>query len=169
MSLFGAGWTLGSLKYLAESGVASVTYYETTGWLGVMELAGGCALPEQFPSRPGMVFPLFHVLADANEFAGADVRPAVSSRPLAFDGLALSNGGRLRVMLANVTDEPQAVTVTGLSPRVRVRTLDETNFDRATTADPLGYRANAGDEHGTVDGRLVLMLRPYAYARIDSA
>ena len=25
MSLFGAGWTLGSLKYLAESGVSSAT------------------------------------------------------------------------------------------------------------------------------------------------
>jgi hypothetical protein len=32
MSLLGAGWTMGSLKYLAESGVSSVTYYETTGW-----------------------------------------------------------------------------------------------------------------------------------------
>ncbi len=31
MSLLGAGWTLGSLKYLAQSGVQSVTYYETIG------------------------------------------------------------------------------------------------------------------------------------------
>jgi D-apionolactonase len=88
MSLFGAGWTLGSLKYLAESGVGSVTYYETTGWFGVMETEQGCPLPEQFPSRPGMVFPLYHVLADAGELAGAEVLPVASSQPLAFDGLA---------------------------------------------------------------------------------
>ena len=37
MSLFGAGWTLGSLKYLCESCPQSLTYYETTGWRGVME------------------------------------------------------------------------------------------------------------------------------------
>jgi hypothetical protein len=48
MSLFGAGWTLASMKYLAESGCASVTYYETTGWRGVMETARGSALPDQF-------------------------------------------------------------------------------------------------------------------------
>jgi len=34
--LFGAGWTAGSLKYLCASGAASLTYYETSGWRGVM-------------------------------------------------------------------------------------------------------------------------------------
>ena len=96
MSLFGAGWTLAALKYLAESGVASVTFYETTGWLGVMEREEGCPLPDKFPSRPGMVFPLFHVLADANEFAGGRVLPSVSSDPLAFDGLVVRRGDTAR-------------------------------------------------------------------------
>ena len=41
MSLFAAAWTLGSIKYLAESGASSVTYYETTGWRGVMETEAG--------------------------------------------------------------------------------------------------------------------------------
>ncbi len=36
-SLFGAAWTAGSLKYVSESGASSVTYYESTGWLGVVE------------------------------------------------------------------------------------------------------------------------------------
>src|SRR5262249_52109497 len=35
MSLFGAVWTLGSVKYVVKSGVAATTYYETTGWRGV--------------------------------------------------------------------------------------------------------------------------------------
>ena len=70
MSLFGAGWTLGSIKYLSESGASSVTYYETSGWRGVMETADGSPLPEKFRSLPGAVFPLYHVLADVGEFAG---------------------------------------------------------------------------------------------------
>ena len=36
MSLAGAAWTVGSLKYLLESGVASLTYYETVGERGFM-------------------------------------------------------------------------------------------------------------------------------------
>ena len=31
MSLFGAGWTVGTLKALAKPGVHSITYFETTG------------------------------------------------------------------------------------------------------------------------------------------
>ena len=45
LSLFGAGWTLGSLRAVVSSGALSVTYYETTGWRGVMEQAGGSPLP----------------------------------------------------------------------------------------------------------------------------
>src|SRR5262249_1291876 len=64
MSLFGAGWTLGSLHSVAEGRASSVSYYETTGWLGVMETERGSPLPDRFPSLPGAVFPMYHVLAD---------------------------------------------------------------------------------------------------------
>jgi hypothetical protein len=164
MSLFGAGWTLAALKYLAEGGVESVAFYGTVGWRGVMERDGGCPLPDRFPSRPGMAFPLFHVLADANELAGATVRPCRSSDPLRFDALTLE-GDRVAVLLANLTAEPLTVTVHDLPPRVRVRVLDETTFD-AATADPLGWRADDGPAHDADGGRLVLTLRPYAYARL---
>ncbi len=54
MALFGAGWTLGSIKYLSESSASRVTYYETTGWRGVMETATGSPMPDKFPSRRGL-------------------------------------------------------------------------------------------------------------------
>jgi hypothetical protein len=167
MSLFGAGWTLGSLKYFAENGVDSVTYYETTGWLGVMEREHGCPLPDHFPSRPGMVFPLFHVLADAGEFAEADVLPSVSSHPLAFDGLALRKNDTLRVMLANMTGQLQDILLCGLPPEAVVRTLDEGSFERATMTDPIAFHKVSGEPWPTRDGRLKIRLRPYSYVRID--
>ena len=58
LSLFAAAWTLAMIKALAEAGADSVTFYETTGWRGVMETAAGSPLPEKFPSIPGAVFPL---------------------------------------------------------------------------------------------------------------
>ena len=56
-SQLAAAWTLGSIKYLAEAGVASATYYETAGWRGVMEREDGSPDPELFPSEPGQPFP----------------------------------------------------------------------------------------------------------------
>ena len=103
-SLYGAAWTAGSLKYMSESGVSSVTYYETTGWRGVVERASGSELPKQFRSVAGEVFPLYHPLADAAEWGGAEVLACESSDVLAAVGLAVRTpDGERRVLLANLT------------------------------------------------------------------
>ena len=166
MSLFGAAWTLGALKYLAESGASSTTFYETTGWLGVVELETGCMLPERFPSRPRMAFPLFHVLADASEFRGASVIPAVSDDPLRIDGLAMRRGERTRVMLANMTCERQTCELLGVRGMPSVQILDESTFDHATN-QPLAFRSYQNASSDASRGALTLRLQPYAYARID--
>ena len=168
VSLFGAGWTLGALKYLAESGVAAATFYETTGWLGVMEREDGCPLPEKFRSRPGMLFPLYYVLSDAAMYPGARVLSARSSDPLAFDGLAVRRANHVRVMLANLSNRPLDVRVDGLHGFASIRTLDEMTFDAATSQPEEYITGRVGTEYRpTTDGGLDLTLRPYAYACID--
>jgi hypothetical protein len=167
MSLFGAGWTLGSIKYLSEAGTLSLTYYETAGWRGVMETEAGSPLPGRFRSLPGSVFPLYHVLADVGEFAGGKVVPTVSSDPLRVDGLAVVKDGRRRVIVANLTPEPQRVMVGNLNERVRVRHLNEMNAEEAMSS-PEVFRSQSGDTLQTAAGNLSLNLLPYAVARIDS-
>ena len=167
MSLFGAAWTLGSIKYLAESAAASVTYYETTGWRGVMETASGSPLPEKFRSIPGAVFPLYHVLADVGEFTGGEVLPSKSSDPLKVEGIALRKNGKTRILLANVTPNYQQITVQNLEDTVQLRCLDETNTQDALTS-PDAFRASTGELVQTIDGTLELNLFPYAIAQIDS-
>ncbi len=167
MSLFGAGWTLGSIKYLSESDSSSVTYYETTGWRGVMERVGGSPLPEKFRSLPGTVFPLYHVLADVGEFAGGEVLVSKSSDPLKVEGIVLRKNGKTRTLLANLTSGSQQVRVRNLTGTVRVRHLDETNAQSAM-ASPEAFRAETGEFVGDAEGTLELDLLPYAIAQIDS-
>ena len=167
MSLFGAGWTLGSIKYLSESGASSVTYYETTGWRGVMETASGPLLPEKFRSLPGAVFPLYHVLADVGEFAGGEVLVSKSSDPLKVEGIALRKNGKTRILLANLTPESQHVRVQNLLGTVRVRRLDETNA-QAAMVSPEAFREEMDELVGDAEDTLELNLLPYAVAQIDS-
>lgn len=132
MSLFGAGWTLGSIKYLAESGeIASITYYETTGWRGVMERPAGSPLPHKFPSLPGAVFPLYHLLADVGEFSGGTVIQCVSTEPRKVDTLLLQKEGQQRLLLANMTAQTQEVQVQGLTGTYDIRELNEMNAQQA--------------------------------------
>jgi hypothetical protein len=152
---------VGSIKYLSEAGVGSATYYETTGWRGVMETEVGSPLPEKFRSMPGSVYPLYHVLADAGEFAGGRVVPTETSDPLSVVGLAMGRGDQTRLILANLTAEPQHVAVEGLGARVRVRVLDERSAEEAMVA-PERFRAGGGRSLETVAGVMECILRPYA-------
>jgi hypothetical protein len=166
MSLLGAGWTVGSLKYVSESGVDSVTYYETSGWRGVMETEEGSPLPETFRSLPGSVFPIYHVLADVGEFIGGEIIPTTSSNVLKVDGLAVRKDGTTRLILVNLSPERQQVTVSGLNQPVRVHHLNETNAEEAMRS-PEVFRAGEGEKLQPLRGTLQLSLLPYAIARID--
>jgi hypothetical protein len=170
MSLFGAGWTLGSLKYLAEHRVASVTYYESTGWLGVMETEQGSTLPEQFHSIPASVFPLYHVLFAAGQYAGGRVIPSTSSAPLKVEGMALEKDGRTSILLANLGPafQPVRLVYPGLPRRVRVKELSEDNTETAMSS-PESFSAESGLLRETSNSQLDLSLRPFALAWIDPA
>ena len=167
MSLFGAGWTVGSLKYLCESEAYSLTYYETTGWRGVMETKYGSTVPEKFYSFKESVFPLYHVFADVGEFADGEIISTSSSNPLKINGLAINKEGRIRIILANLVSEVQQLTVKNLSSSVNIRHLNESNIEEAMKS-PETFRAQNFKNHVTDNGSLKLELLTYAIVCIDS-
>jgi hypothetical protein len=154
LSLLGAAWTAGSVKYLAESGAASVTYFETAGWRGVVEREAGSPLPERFPSKPGQLFPLYHVLADAGEWKDAELLECASTRPLAVVGLAVRRNGSVSLLVANLSPEPVTVRIEGIEGAATLRRLDERSAPRR------------GDEE-RVDDVSALELSPFETVRID--
>jgi D-apionolactonase len=166
MSLFGAGWTLAAFKYLAESGVDRVTFYETIGWRGVIETEAGSPSPGKFPSIPGAVFPLYHVLADIGEFARGEIVVSRSSDPLKVEGLVLRKGDRQRVMLANMTEKPQTAIVKDLETILKLKRLNETNAELAMR-EPEKFRAEATEALRARDGRIELQLMPYEILTVE--
>jgi hypothetical protein len=167
-SLLAAAWTVASLKELVEAGAASLTYFETTGWRGVMERSTGSAAPELFRSRPGAIFSLYHVLADYGEWRrGGVLVPALSSRPTVVQALVTRTSTGLHVSLANLTPEPQRCCL-GRYPasEVALRVLDEHTAELARD-DPEAFRRHR-ERHVVEDsGQLQLELAPYAVVRID--
>ena len=165
MSLFGAGWTLASLKYLAESGAASITLYETTGWRGVMETRSGSPVPGKFASIAGGVYPLYHVLADVGDFVAAHghILPSRSSNPLKVDGLVLQRDDLRVLLLANNTPTIQTVAIQGWAGPVRLRVLDDATVVTAMAA-PEATRAASVDI--VAGATLTVALPPYAVLRV---
>lgn len=166
MSLFGAGWTVGSLKYLSLADVASVTYFETVGWLGVMESASGSPAPEAFPSVPGGIFPVGHVFSWYGGMKGGEALATRSSAPLFVEALALRKGEWIRLLLANLTGDEQSaeVRLPGVSDPVRIEVLDEESVEQATI-DPTTFRRRKDVESvGLADGVFTVNLKPFAVA-----
>lgn len=164
MSLFGAAWTLGSLKYLAAPDVTRITYYETTGWRGVMETEHTDLVDaDLFPSQPGMVYPMYFVFADVADFAGGELLKIHTSEPLTVDGLLLRDGNRQRLLLANLTPQPQTVQLALPPGTYHARHLDETNTE-AALHDPAAYLNAAAAQ---IDTGAPLTLKPFAITRID--
>jgi hypothetical protein len=167
MSLFGAGWVVGSLRSLALAGASSLTYFETHGWRGVMETGEGSPLPARFRSLPGSVFPLYHVLADVGEFARGGVLPIASDDLAGLDGLALVHGDRLRVLLANHGPSPRRVRVANLRASARIRHLDASNAIEAMRS-PDEFRARIDEPMETTRGVIELELQPFGVVRVDT-
>jgi hypothetical protein len=163
-SLLGAAWTAGSLKYICEAGAAAVTYYETTGWRGVLEREEGSRLPDRFHSLPGHVFPLFQPLADVAGWRGAGVLQVDSENPLIAVALAVQADGAPSLLVVNVTHDVQDVIISPLRGALRLRRLSAATAD-AAGLDPISFRA--GGEDAQADGELALRLEPYEVVRVD--
>jgi hypothetical protein len=166
MSLFAAAWTVGSLRALSEAGAHSVTYYESTGWRGLLENEEGSPLPDRFRSRPGMVFPVYHVFADLATAGSAAVVTARSNEPLRLQGLALHEEGRWLLLVANMLPTLQRVTVGPLpAGRVTVRRLNEGTAQMAMF-EP-GLFRELCESWPMAGGEIALALGPYETATLE--
>lgn len=167
MALFGAAWTMGSIKNLSQSGADSVTYFETTGWRGIMERESGSTLPEQFCSSPGMVFPLYHIFAALASFHQGYVIHSCSDQPLKVDGMILRIQKQTRMILSNFTNQCQLICVDWIDcpKQVSIKQLNEKTYKMAT-AQPEQFIQYDGILMQTHGSGFEIGLLPYATAWI---
>jgi hypothetical protein len=166
MSLFGAGWTLGSLGKLAATGhLHSLTYFETTGNHGIMKSEPRGDEPSPFSHLQECVYPIYHVFAD---LAGYDrVCPTYSSHPLQTEGLTLLNSkNERRIIVANLVAESQEIKIKTGTCQARIRYLDETNV-HAAMHEPETFREAEGTICESRSSKIALQLKHYALARVD--
>lgn len=158
-----AAWTLGSIRYLAESNVNRITYFETVGWKGIMASKHG-PVNEKFGVSPGAAYPVYYLLQSVGEFAGGQVRPLESSDASSVVGVALSQKNRARLLLANLTNQSQLVAIKGLGHEAAYWQLKKTasENDAADEAAWAPFVAKQADQATSV------LLPPYGVSRIDT-
>jgi D-apionolactonase len=159
LSLFAAGWTLGSIKYLAESSVASATCFETVGRKGIM--AGEQENSDaEFPAFRGMIYPVYYIFRELAEMKDATVIACSTDLPLQVSSLLLKKDDQLLLFLANHTQHEVAIDLTALGQTWMAKQISASNIQTAllspTTYEQLTFTP--------VDKRI--MLAPFAFAML---
>ncbi|CAN5489032.1 hypothetical protein BH23BAC1_BH23BAC1_32000 [soil metagenome] len=119
-SLFAAGWTLGSIKYLAEAGVESITYFEAVGKRGLLMPEIPSSDSKLFPAEEGEIFPVYGILKEVLNFKVSEVILSKSNRPLEFDGLVLRQGNKKKILLGNLLNKDTIIKVPDVEGGVKI-------------------------------------------------
>ena len=130
MSLFGSAWTVGSLKYLLDSGVSSITYYETVGERGLFMGEQDSRWPDEFAADQGMIFPVFHlfrILLNKGKFR---IPGSYSTNPLVIDGFTVAAESSGLAFLSNMTRQKQKFRLTGTGECRIILKMNTGNFNR---------------------------------------
>lgn len=131
-SLWAAGWTLASLKNLAEAGAEAVTYFEDWGERALMTPDGS------------VVFPVYLLLQEVQGHAGGEVLVTETLQPLSVTSLLLRKGGFVKLLLANHGPTSVRLRLPTELRALNFRMLAETNLAEATT-DPKTFADAAGN------------------------
>jgi len=163
MSLLGASWTAASIKYLSETGVEGITYFETVGERGIIQGDFPSRWPKDFKSVKGMIFPSYHLFKYVLDSKSFEVIGSQSSAPLKIDILALLNGINLKIILMNFTGVIQSVMLKDISGEFRMKQLNAGNFAEAVS-DLNWYHDTSTIQ---IDPEEKLLLEPFSLSFIE--
>lgn len=158
MSLFCAGWTLGSMKMLAEAGITSATFYETMGMKGIIHGDRKPEYPGLFHAMPGMIYPAWYLLGELMSRKGWKVLKIPHPSPLSLTVLALGQNNDRFITVANLKQENNRVILKNLPREVRIFHLDEISFQNLM-AHPSDIECLYNDKQ-TKDGSIILNMKP---------
>jgi len=162
MSLFGACWAAGSLKYLCESGIEGVTYFETAGERGLIQGDYDSRWPEAFHASKGMIFPLYHIFRFLLKYKSFKVAGNFSSHPMIAELLTLTNGKEHKIIVINFTKDSQNV-ILPVKGEFKIKQLNSESFAEASS--DMNWIENRNGMNDYNGGRL--FLSPFSVSFIE--
>lgn len=160
--LFAAAWHVGYAAAIAPHAVDSLVLCAPVGPFGLIHTRRSHPQPPFDDADDGVVYPLFHAVADLARGGGKPVVETASSDPKRIAALAWHAPEGPTVLLANLTAMLQTVELDGFPAQGSIRLLDTEHFDRAAN-EPTGF---------SVDGEAwagpTMVLGPYAVATLTS-
>ena len=158
--LAASGKAISDFKSLIFSGVNSISFYENGGKTEVFTADHSSTSLEKINS-----IPFFYLLREVLEMNNGFIIKAANSCPSDVDSFVFTAGGKVKVMLINLTQDVQKVVLTGISMHARIINHDSTSIKEALVSTG-GKTENTGHEINFLHGNANIELQPYGIALI---
>ncbi len=156
-SLLGAAWNLGYFTHFAYGGAVAVALGGLAGPFGVVHARADW--PQAWFDQGGGLYPAYHILRGLAALKGATLRQTEVTAPRHVQALAARNGDATTVWLANLTAEPQRVTLDGIEGG-RIARLNAQSFTKASDDPDALVKPGDKREQGAIE------LQPYEVVHI---
>ncbi|MEZ4777695.1 MAG: hypothetical protein R3D00_31260 [Bacteroidia bacterium] len=147
-SLFGAGWTLGSIKYLAEAGTKKITYYETAGIYGIIAGSRISEMEKTAGLTEGQISPVYMLFRQLLSIKNSQIIQTKSNTPLKIASICVSGKGKKLLALANYSEKVQTVVIEGLTPGAQTWCMDSGNYEILHILEKLPYEDHSEPVNG---------------------
>lgn len=107
----GACWVAGSFKYLAESGVAGISFLETAGDAGIIDSGSLDGQEGKMNGEKVCLFPVSHLFRFLLKHKEYKILTLKSTDRLSAEALGLVHGTLLVLAVINYTPEPKVVRI----------------------------------------------------------
>jgi hypothetical protein len=156
-SLLGAAWNLAYFTHFAYGGAEAVALGGLAGPFGVVHLRA--AWPQAWFDEGGGLYPAYHILRGLAALKGANLRQTAVTAPRHVQALAARHGDATTVWLANLTADPQRVTLEGIEGG-RIARLDSRSFIKASDDPDALVKPGDKRQQGAIE------LQPYEVVHI---
>ncbi len=109
MSLFGAGWVLGCLQNLLNSGVEAITFFETVGLKGLMQ-SKEPGYAHRFHAPQGSIYPMYYIFRYLLKHKDREFFAIKASDPFQFGGIVVGEA-KAHLVLSNFSAETLSIQV----------------------------------------------------------
>jgi hypothetical protein len=156
-SLLGAAWNLAYFTHFAYGGAEAIALGGLAGPFGVVHSRADW--PQAWFDEGGGLYPAYHVLRGLAALKGATLRQTQVTAPRHVQALAARNGDATTLWLANLTAEPQRVTLEGIEGG-RIARLNAQSFIKAADDPDALVKPSDKREQGAIE------LGPYEVVHI---
>jgi hypothetical protein len=158
--LAASGKAISNLKSLIFSGIDAISFYENAGKVEVFTADHSNIKVENIN-----LIPFFYLLQEVLEMnSGFIIQPENSSAAL-IDAFIFSAGGKIKVMLINLSAEKQVVNLSGLSQNAKIIMYDSQSIKEIHTLSE-EFEKHAGKDISFHKNQAKIVMQPFGIALI---